>query len=577
MSIVKTMTNAITINPGLVLIVAAIGVLAAPRAARSYILAGAALASMWLIFTPEFGAYDAFGQIGMVIVPFALDELNSVFGVAFLTATIFLAVYVDAHASRQECAALALLAGASVAALFVGDFLSFVAAMSLASLAGAWIVYSPEAREGERVVVRMLIWQGLESLLYLAGAAMIVSREAGGAPLTRLDLSTLGGAFVFAGLLIRVAAPLAHVWLRDACVHASGTGAAAISAFPVMLGVYAFARLYGGEAALIPIGVAMIALGAAYAAASEDLRGAGAYALVAQTGVCLVLIGLATPLAYAGAAAHAFTCVLGFVLVQMSLGVLAGAFGGADAQALRGVGRVAPVSSGFALVGALVAVGAPGLAGYASFSVAREAALLSEDWSILAPLLVGVSALAAGFALRMGVILFARAGRRRTGVRTPFSAILAMLLASFVCVAVGAAPGWLFSLTPATALNFEAYAPDRLAAALQLFGAAGAVYALLLAIAPSSEKARGRLLDVDSFYEGPLWRALVQVGGWARVCSAGLSRGLARIMAQAGQGGWKLLAKTDAPYASAGQELLAAALAGALLAAVLSLVLVGFD
>ncbi len=361
---------AITLNPGFVLIFGALILLATPAELRLPVMIVAGGCAMWLLFDHEFGAAAAVAQIGLPVVLLDLDALNQVFGIAFIGSTILLAVYASARRHHFEDAAILLLAGGSVSALFVGDLISFLACTALAGLAAVWIVLaSPYARAGASGV-RLLIWHGLEGLLFLLGVAFHVSAGPANAAVERLDARTNGGLRMFAALLIRVGAPFAHVWLKDVVSHASAPGGVALTVFPAMLGVYALARLFPAEASLIPIGAAMIVLGVFFAAGEDDLRRAASYGLTAQIGVCVALIGLGSPLAMAGVAAHAFTLIFAFMLLAMALGMVASRAGAARASDLPGLGRRMPATALFMLVGGLAAAGMPWLGVYASLAVA---------------------------------------------------------------------------------------------------------------------------------------------------------------------------------------------------------------
>ena len=245
-----------------------------------------------------------------------------------------LSIYSSARPNRYEDAAILMLAGGAVSALFVGDLVSFVAAAAIAGLAAVWVVLASPLPGANGAGVRLLIWHGLEGLLFLAGVAFHLS--AGEAKTHfALDAAGLGGGFIFAALMIRVGAPFAHVWLKDAVSHASGAGGAALTAFTTLFGVYALARMFPGEPSLAPIGAAMIAIGAFFAIAADDVRRCVAYAQTAQTGVCVALIGLGSPLGAAGAAAHAFTTLFVFVLLQMALGAVVTRRGSARFPASR--------------------------------------------------------------------------------------------------------------------------------------------------------------------------------------------------------------------------------------------------
>ena len=75
---------AFALNPGFLLIVAALILLAAPRNARPIIMGVAALAAIWLMLGGQFGVRSAMAQMGLPVVLLNLDALNRIFGIAML-------------------------------------------------------------------------------------------------------------------------------------------------------------------------------------------------------------------------------------------------------------------------------------------------------------------------------------------------------------------------------------------------------------------------------------------------------------------------------------------------------------
>jgi multicomponent Na+:H+ antiporter subunit D len=493
----------ITLNPGFVCILAALIVLAAPRVARAPIMAGAALAALWLMLDRDFGAAAAAAQMGVPVVLLDLDALNRIFGIAMLIALIIIAMASSARRNRSEDAAIMLMAGGAVSALFVGDLISFVGAAALAGLASAWIVFASPVAKAAQSGVRLLIWQGLEGLLFLVGVAFHLSAGAASSIFTQLDVNTIGGGFIFAALLIRAGAPLAHVWLKDAITHASPVGASALSVFSTMLGVYALARLFPAVPLLIFIGMGMIVIGLAYAMAEDDARRVGASGLTAQTGVCVALIGLGSPLAMAAAEGHAFTTIFAFCGVQLVLGAILVRRGAAHVSALEGVSRAMPLTATLLLISALAASGAPLFASYTTITIALEAMAqweLQWAWALLACVPAG---LFAALCLRLSLAAFDGVAQRTPIEEAPFPMLLSSALAAFFCFSVGVAPSWLYGLLPTT-LEFAPFAIDRLAPHLALLGAAGVTLlaARALRLAPAEQHLR--LRDVDALYRGPL-------------------------------------------------------------------------
>jgi formate hydrogenlyase subunit 3/multisubunit Na+/H+ antiporter MnhD subunit len=279
-----------------------------------------------------------------------------------------------------------------------------------------------------------------------------------------------------------------------------------------MLGVYALARLFPSEPALIYVGAAMMVLGAFYAAAEDDLRRAGAYAITAQTGLCVALIGVGTPLALAAAEGHAFAAILAFMALQLVLGAVLERFGSVRVSQLAGAGRVMPVS-GLLLLGCGVAVSAaPGLALYATHAVALEAVaqwdlrwLWTLVWVLPAVVFVGLM-------LRAALAAFAPPAQSRPINEAPFAMLLGAGLALFLCFAVGLAPRWLYNLMPAD-LIFQPFAIDRVAPQFEILGAAGISYLVLWSLRVAPRELGLRLLDIDALYRGPL----ADAGRWAGV------------------------------------------------------------
>ncbi len=501
----------IPLNPGFLPILAAFAVLAAPRAFRAPLMASAALAAIWLLLDYQFGAAAAIAHMGLSVVLLNLDALNRIFGIALLIALVAIAIYSGARRNRYEDAAILMLVGGSVSALFVGDLIIFVATASLAGLAASWTVFASTIENANRAGVRLLIWHGLEGLLFLVGVALHITAGAARVEIGRLDVDTIAGACIFAALMIRVGAPFAHVWLKDVVSHASPVGGAALSAFTTMLGVYALARLFPAEPLLVPIGAGMIVVGAFYAAAETDLRRAGAYALTAQTGVCVALIGVGSPLALAAAEGHAFAAVLAFVALQMVFGAVLERRGSVDVASLQGLSRQMPITALLALVAGLAVAGVPGFALYATQAVALEAVAqwdLRWLWLCVAatPAVLFVS-----LALRPALAAF-RASVPTPIVEAPFPMMLGAALASFLCVAIGLAPGWLYDLMP-TALTFQPFAIDRVAQQFELLGVAGLIYLALHAVGAAPKARQIRTLDIDALYRGPF----ADAGRWAGV------------------------------------------------------------
>ena len=537
----------LTLNPGFVLIAAAMVLLAAPKSLRVPTMAGAAVIAIVLMLGREFGAAETMAQMGLPVVLLNLDPLNRIFGIAMLIATVLIALYSGSRRNRFEDGAFLLLTGSAVSALFVGDLVSFVAAAELAALAMAGVVFASSADGAGASGVRLLVWFGLEGLLFVVGAALHLSAGADSSVFTRLDASRIGDAFIFVALLIRSGAPLAHVWFKDAVRHASPVGAPALTAFSTTLGVYALARLFPAEPILVPIGAAMMVVGVLYVVAEDDLRAAAAAGMSVVVGMCIALIGVGSPLALAAAAAHVFAATFVFVALQMVLGAIVERQGAARVSALSGLSRAMPVTTALLGFCGLATAAAPGTAMFATLAVTLDATARWEtNWLWLAAVAIPPIFLVS-FALRPA---FAAAVRTaRPGGEAPFAMLLGGAVASFFCISIGVAPGWLFVFLPSE-MAYQPLSLSHLALQLEVLGAAALSYAVVWAIGLAPREQPHRLWDVDAFYRGPLsslanWIGIIML----RIYGAG-QNGFAGMLATASNAASVLVRRFDRPYAS---------------------------
>lgn len=536
---------ALTLNPGFVPILAGLLTLVTPARFRAALMGGSALFALWLLLDYEFGAASAMAQMGLPVVFLDLDELNRIFGIALLIALAVVSIYTRGRKHVAEDAAILIMAGAAVTALFVGDLVSFVAASALSALGAAWIVFASPLEGARETGVRLLMWNGLEGLLFLIGVALRLSAGAQGSVLAHLDAEGIAGGFILAAILIRLGAPLAHVWQKDAIAHASPAGGAALSVFTTILGVYGLARFFPAEALLVPIGMAMIVIGGFYAAAEQDLRRAAAAAMTAQWGVCVALLGVGAPVAVAAAEAAAFAAVISFLGMQMALGNVQERLGATTLTAYRGAAGVMPIGVTLTFFGGLAVAGAPGFIAYATQTLTLEA---TATWE-LRGLWALISAMSAVSFVTLGVrpLLVANHAAEIRPAPTQFTYMLGALVALFICLAVGLAPGWLFGLLPGQ-VSFAPFELALMAHQLQTLGAAGLIY-VVLGLTIGAERLPPRVLDIDALYTGPLAGA----GNWLGIVALriqGAAEALAGRLLRAGErAGAQTVAAFDRPYA----------------------------
>jgi multicomponent Na+:H+ antiporter subunit D len=335
-----------------------------------------------------------------------------------------------------------------------------------------------------------------------------------------------------------------------------------------MVGVYALARFFPAEPLLIPIGAGMIVVGALYAATVDDLRAGAAYGLMTQMGVCVALIGLGSPLAVAAAEGHVFTAIFVFTALQMALGAVQERWGAVRLSRFEGLARAMPITTLLMLVTGLAASGAPGLALYATLSVALDATAQWDTRWLWALVSASAAVLFVSLALRPALAAHRHGAKPPPFKEAPFSMLLGAGVAAFFCISIGLAPSWLYGLMP-TALTFAPFDIDRIAPQMELLGAAGAAYVVFRALGLAPKERALDLLDIDAFYRGPVagaarWAGVVMLrvyGAWGAAIAALAARGAHALAA------WTQ--SCDTPYLGRGWAAVQFWALGALVAIVL--------
>ncbi len=502
---------ALSPNPGFALLLAALIALVAPKGARALVMLGGAFGALYLMFAPGFGDQVALAQIGLTVTPLRLDALSQVFGLGFAIAIAIITLFSLYRRDRLEDVALLAHAGGAITAAFAGDLISFIAATQLGAMAGVALAASGRTPAALGAAVRMLIWQGLAGLLLVVGAGLIWSAT-GEIEFVQLDGTSPGGAVFQLALLIMLGAPLAHVWVKDVAANTTPAAAAALAVFPLSLALYALLRAFPGEPLLAPLGAVMALAPLPFAAAAQDMRRAIAYGLISQAGVAMIGIGAATPLALAGAVAFTFACMFHNALAFMTIG-----FAHERAAGIAGgLARTMPVTAAMSIVAALSALAAPGFAGFVGHSV-LTAAVGQEERAFAWFAAVAASA---GAVFHIGLrapfqVFFGRDGGARPA-DAPFYTLLAMGLAAFFIVAIGANPGWLYSLLP-EAINYRPFDGADVLIQAQLVVFALLAFGLIKRFSAYPAFSNGGLPDIDWLYRKPAraaGRAIIIAAAW---------------------------------------------------------------
>ncbi|WP_084419640.1 Na(+)/H(+) antiporter subunit D [Henriciella litoralis] len=498
-----------SINPGLILILAGLiaGVTPVQRVRQGLALAAPLIGLALLLAAPRETDLASMSMLGFDLVFYRVDSLSFIFGLAFLIAAFINAIYALHQDSQLEDSMGMAYMGAAVAAAFCGDFISLFVFWELTAVTSVFLIFRSGTSAAYKAGMRYLGLHVLSGVLLLFGAMQIYF-DTGDMSIRALELGNPGVLLVFLAFGIKAGFPFLHTWLADAYPKATVTGTVILSAFTTKLAIYALARTFAGEQSLIWIGAIMTVYPVFFAVVENDLRKVLSFSLNNQLGFMVCAIGVGTPLALNGAAAHAFCHIMYKSLLFMSMGAVLYRVGTTKATELGGLFRTMPWTTVFCLIGAASISAFPLFSGFVSKSLTMSAV---AGGAFLIPWLMLLFA-SAGVLEHSGIKIpyFAFFGHD-SGKRpkeAPFNMLLAMGLAAFICIAVGLPAffpnfgfNWLYSILPYAndpyTVRYEPYTGDHILTQMQLLVLAVFAFAVLQRIGAYPPEKRGIILDTD--------------------------------------------------------------------------------
>lgn len=542
------MNALLTLNPGFVLILAGLAGLAIPaqRVRQALMIAAPVIGIIMLSQAPQDINIATLDALGLQLILYKVDTLNFIFGIAFLIAALLNSIYALHTDDKIHDGMAIAYAGAAVAACFAGDLMTLFIFWELTAVSSVFLILRAGTRASYFASMRYLALQILSGVLLLDGIAYVY-RKVGTLELTAFEsLSDYGAIYFLLAIAIKAAFPFLHNWVQDAYPKATVVGTVVLSAFTTKLAVLIAARLFPGFDILIWIGAIMAVFPIFFAVIENDLRRVLSYALNSQIGVMICAVGIGTPLALNGAAAHAFAHTIFMALLFMSMGAVLYRAGTAKVSELGGLYRSMPLTTVFCLIGAASIAAFPLFSGFVSTSLTMSA-VASEGYSVVWLMLLFATA---GALVHSGIkVPYAAFFSRDSGVRVeeaPFNMLLAMGLAAAMCILIGVPSflglgyGWLYSLLPyQEAANFQPFTLDHVLTQLQILMFAMLAFILLKRFGLYPAERPGTILDTDWTYRKLGYGFAIWAGDvWAkagpamtRVAGALMSRGYDRIEA----------------------------------------------
>jgi multicomponent Na+:H+ antiporter subunit D len=445
-----------------------------PAAGRRVVAVAAPLLALGLAWTLTDG--EVAGRLaGLPLVWLRADALARVFAIVFALVTALGAVYALATPRRGLLAAALAAAAAAEGIVLAGDWVTLYLAWEALAVA-SFVIIADGGGRARAPALRYLLVHATGGALLLAG---IVAHVAGGGGLRVGAVEAAGpGTLILLAFAVNAAIPPLHAWLTDAYPASSPAGTVFLSAFATKAAVYALARVFAGEPLLVWAGVGMALYGVVFAVLENDIRRLLGYHIVSQVGYMVAGVGLGTPMALSGAAAHAFCHILYKGLLMMGAGAVVHATGGRRRLTeLGGLAPAMPATVMLYMIGALSISGAPLLNGFVSKSLVVAAAE-AEHRSVVVALLTLASV---GTFLHTGLKLpwftFGGPASGTAPAPVPAPMLAAMAAAAALCALTGMAPGLLYALLPFP-VAWEPYTAGHVLEALQLL--AGTLVGFLL-------------------------------------------------------------------------------------------------
>jgi NADH-quinone oxidoreductase subunit M len=281
--------------------------------------------------------------------------------------------------ARDVAAQLLVLQGAMNGLFLAKDLLLFALFWDLMLLPVFLVLLDgPHARAGWKYLIYNLAG-GLALLLATAAFGMVSgTTDVIGLPSAQAVIGTVWGAWIFAGFafafLIKTPVFPFHTWMPDTYAELPAPMVAVVSAVQSKGGLYGFIVI--GLALLRPemeqartlmfvLGTVALIYGALAALAERDAKRVVAYSSLSHLGLILLAVFSGSTLALQGAAVYIVAHGLFSAALFLVLGDVEQREETRDIARLGGLGERNPKLAGALVLGALAALGLPGLAGFA--------------------------------------------------------------------------------------------------------------------------------------------------------------------------------------------------------------------
>lgn len=496
-----------SIHPALVLIVGALALPLLRGTLRSIAVVALPLVALALIWQIPDGAVWQLRFLDYTLTPLQGDKLSRLFATIFALMAAVGGLFALAQKSRVEVPAAFVYAGSAIGVTLAGDLITVFAFWELMAVGSTLVLWSNAAQDSYRAARRYLMIHLLGGVVLFAGVTGHVL-QTGDVAFTAMQLDSPAHWLILIGFLINAGAPPLSAWLPDAYPQASWSGTVFLSAFTTKTAVYVLIRGFPGTELLIWVGLFMAFYGIIYGLLENDIRRILAYTIVNQSGLMMVGVGIGTEMALNGAAAQAFVGVIYVALLLMSAGSVILMTGKRKCSELGGLFHSMPLTTVCAMIGALAISAFPLTSGFISKSMVSQASIDASLLWVWMPLTVASAGVFLHAGLKFPWFVFFQKDSGLRPAEPPMTMRWAMVVFSFLCIALGIWPEPLYALLP-YAVNYVPYTGAHAVTQLQLLLFSGLAFFIML---PYLKRTLTITLDTDWIWRRLLPALMTNVG-----------------------------------------------------------------
>ena len=303
------------------LILGAFALPAARGVVRRALVLGLPLVTLGLVWLVPDGPVLTVGFLDYTLTPIEGSTLGRLFATIFALMAFAGGLYALAQARVVELSAAFVYAGSAIGVAFAGDLITLFVFWEVMAIGSTLVIWSTGTNAAFRASMRYAMIHLFGGVVLMIGIIAQVA-ETGSVEFAAMQADGFAGWLILIGFLVNAGAPPLSAWIPDAYPEASPAGAVFLSAFTTKTAVYVLLVGFPGEGVLLWFGLYMVFYGIIYALLENDMRRILAYSIVNQVGFMIVGIGIGTPMALNGTAAHAFTHIIYKALLLMSAGAV---------------------------------------------------------------------------------------------------------------------------------------------------------------------------------------------------------------------------------------------------------------